>query len=118
MKQPVIFVKLFFSTFIRELFCKDFFSVFRTIIALCVLLSEEKSSRIRIRIYLLARRTLLWDILRLPSSCYRLCHSHAITSTGREPATLPYELLHRSSPHYALRHGDDSSVNKCRKNNF
>ena len=49
--------------------------------------------RIRIRIYLLARRNLLWDILRLPSSCRAalarpICHSHTMTRTGCEPATI------------------------------
>ena len=39
------------------------------------------------------------------SSTRPICHSHAMTNTGREPATINYALLHRSSPRYALRHG-------------
>ena len=41
-----------------------------------------------IMIYLLAHRNLLWDILRLPSSARPMCHSHTMTRTGREPATI------------------------------
>ena len=28
------------------------------------------------------------------NSARPICHSHAMTSTGREPATIPYALLH------------------------
>ena len=57
--------------------------------------------RIRIRIYLLARRNLLWDILR-QSSSRPVCHSRLWQ--GRGANQPPYALLHRSSPSYALRH--------------
>ena len=63
--------------------------------------------RIRIRIYLLARRNLLWDILRLPSSRRAALGLYVILTLwrGRGANQPPYALLHRSSPHYALRHG-------------
>ena len=61
----------------------------------------------RIRIYLLARKNLLWDILRLPNSSRAalgtICHSHAMTRTDANQPS--YALLHRSSPYYTLRHG-------------
>ena len=38
------------------------------------------------------------------SSARPICHSHAMTSTGREPATIIRIAAHRSSPRYALRH--------------
>ena len=38
------------------------------------------------------------------SSTRPICHSHAMTSTGREPATIRI-AAYRSSPCYALRHG-------------
>ena len=71
--------------------------------------------RIRIRIYLLARRNLLWDILRLPSSRRAALGLYVILTLWRgwganQP---PYALLHRSSLRYALRHGrrrDDSRL--------
>ena len=37
-----------------------------------------------------------------PSSVRPICHSHVMTNTGREPATI---LQHRSSLRYALRQG-------------
>ena len=62
---------------------------------------------IRIRIYLLARRNLLWDILRLPSSRRAVLGLYVILTLwqGRGANQPPYALLHRSSPRYALRHG-------------
>ena len=38
------------------------------------------------------------------SSARPICHSHIITSTGREPVTI-CNAAYRSSPHYALCHG-------------
>ena len=38
------------------------------------------------------------------SSARPVCQSHTMTSTGREPATIP-TAAYRSSQHYALRHG-------------
>ena len=38
------------------------------------------------------------------SSARPICHSHTMTSTGREPATICIAACW-SSPHYALRHG-------------
>ena len=38
------------------------------------------------------------------SSARPICHSHTMTSTGLEPATIRI-AAYRSSPHYALRHG-------------
>ena len=38
------------------------------------------------------------------SSARPICHSHAVTSTGREPTTIRI-AAYRSSPRYALRHG-------------
>ena len=38
------------------------------------------------------------------SSARPVCHSHTMTSTGREPATIRI-AAYRSSPRYALRHG-------------
>ena len=63
--------------------------------------------RIRIRIYLLARRNLLWDILRLPSSRRAALGLYVILTLwrGRGANQPPYALLHRSSPRYALCHG-------------
>ena len=68
------------------------------------------SIRIWIRIHLLACMNLLWDILRLPSSHraalgHPICHSCAMTSAGREPATTRI-AAYRSSPRYALCHGE------------
>ena len=63
--------------------------------------------RIRIRIYLLARRNLLWDILRLPSS-RRAALGLYVTLTlwrGRGANQPPYALLHRSSPRWDLNSG-------------
>ena len=62
--------------------------------------------RIRIRIYLLARRNLLWDILRLPSSRRAALGLYVILTLwrGRGANQPPYAPLHRSSPRYALRH--------------
>ena len=39
------------------------------------------------------------------SSARPICHSHALTSTGREPATIRIAAYSRNSPRYALRHG-------------
>ena len=56
------------------------------------LLFDLKRIRKRIRIHLLARRNLLWDILKLPSSRRAaLCLYvilHAMMSTGCEPTTI------------------------------
>ena len=38
------------------------------------------------------------------SSARPICHSHAMTRTGHEPATIRI-AAYRSSPRYALRHG-------------
>ena len=38
------------------------------------------------------------------SSARPMCHSHTMTNTGREPATIRI-AAYRSSPRYALRHG-------------
>ena len=38
------------------------------------------------------------------SSARPICHSHTMTRTGREPATIRI-AAYRSSPSYALRHG-------------
>ena len=38
------------------------------------------------------------------SSARPMCHSHTMTNTGREPATI-HIPAYRSSPRYALRHG-------------
>ena len=51
------------------------------------------------------------------SSARPMCHSHTMTNTGREPATIRI-AAYRSSPRYALRHGRNNSVNKCRKINL
>ena len=56
----------------------------------------------KIKIYSLAHRNLLWDILRLPSSrraALGLCHSHAMTNMGRELATI------RIAAYIGARHG-------------
>ena len=68
--------------------------------------------RIRIRIYLLARRNLLWDILRLPSSRRAALGLYVILTLWRARGTNqpPYALLHRSSPRYALHHGRRQSI--------
>ena len=60
-----------------------------------------------LRIYLLAHRNLLWDILRLPSSRRAALGLYVILTLrrGRGANQPPYALLHRSSPRYALRHG-------------
>ena len=62
--------------------------------------------RRRIRIYLLARRNLLWAILRLPSSRRAALGLYVILTLwrGRGANQPPYALLHRSSPRYALHH--------------
>ena len=38
------------------------------------------------------------------SSARPMCHSHTMTNTGREPATI-HIAAYRSSPRYALHHG-------------
>ena len=38
------------------------------------------------------------------SNARPICHSHAMTRTGREPTTIGI-AAYRSSPRYALRHG-------------
>ena len=38
------------------------------------------------------------------SSARPICHSHTMTNTGREPATIRI-AAYRNSPRYALRHG-------------
>ena len=40
---------------------------------------------------------------QLQSSARPICHSHTMTSTGREPATIRI-AAYRSLRHYALRH--------------
>ena len=42
---------------------------------------------------------------QLQSSARPICHSHAMTRTGREPATIRTAAYKWSSPRYALRHG-------------
>ena len=75
--------------------------------------------RIRIRIYLLARRNLLWDILRLPSSrraalgLYVILTLH-MTRTGRRPETIRI-AAYRSSPRYTLRHGRRGPISCMRE---
>ena len=66
--------------------------------------------RIRIKIYFLARRNLLWDILRLPSSRRAALGLYVILTVwrGRGANQPPYALLHTNSPRYALRHGNIS----------
>ena len=61
--------------------------------------------RIRIRVYLLSWRNLLWDILRLPSSRRAALGLYVMLTLwrGRGTNQPPYTLLHRSSPRYALR---------------
>ena len=62
---------------------------------------------LQIRIHLLACRNLLWDILRLPNSCRAALGLYVILTLWRARGAnqLPYALLHRSSPRYALHHG-------------
>ena len=69
--------------------------------------TQLRQVTIRIRIYLLARRNLLWDILRLPSSCSAALGLYVILTLWRIRGANqpPYTLLLRSSPRYALRHG-------------
>ena len=38
------------------------------------------------------------------SSARPLCHSHTMSSSGREPATIRIAAYNRSSPHYTLCH--------------
>ena len=49
--------------------------------------SSSSSSSLRIRIYLLAHRNLLWDIIMFQISFRAasrpICHSHAMTNMGR-----------------------------------
>ena len=68
--------------------------------------------RIRIRIYLLAGRNLLWDILRLPSSRRAALGLYVILTLWRTRGANqpPYASLHRSSPRYALRHGRRDNI--------
>ena len=65
------------------------------------------TTRIRIRIYLLAHRNLLLDILRLPSNRRAALGLYVILTLWRGwGANQPlYALLHRSSRCYAMRHG-------------
>ena len=60
-----------------------------------------------LRIHLLARRNLLWDIQRLPSSRRAALGLYVIFTLWRAPGTNqpPYALLHRSLPRYTLCHG-------------
>ena len=44
------------------------------------------------------------------SSARPMCHSHTMTNTGREPATIRI-AAYGSSPHYALRHGRRNALN-------
>ena len=44
------------------------------------------------------------------SSARPMCHSHTMTNTGREPATIRI-AAYRSSPRYALRHVFDTNAN-------
>ena len=62
---------------------------------------------IRIRIHLLARRNLLWDILRLPSSRRAALAYMLISRYDKDGARTSHHMLcciYWSSPHYALRH--------------
>ena len=45
------------------------------------------------------------------SSARPICHSHAMTSMGHEPATIRI-TAYRSSLHYALRHGKRHKMNR------
>ena len=58
-------------------------------------------TNIRIRIHLLARRNLLWDILRLPSSCRAALGLYVILTLwrGRGANQPPYALLHIGARH-------------------
>ena len=62
--------------------------------------------RIRIRIYSLARRNLLWDILRLLSSRRAVLGLYVILTLwrGRGANQPPYALAFRSSPFYTHCH--------------
>ena len=82
--------------------------------SLCLMVTMLVPLRIRIRIYLLARRNLLWDILRLPSSRRAALGLYVILTLwrGRGANQPPYALLHRSSPRYALRHGRRPLIEK------
>ena len=70
-------------------------------------LTHAVSKIIRIRIHLLARRNLLWDILRLPSSHRAALGLYVILTLWRAWGANqpPNALLHRSPPRYTLRHG-------------
>ena len=43
--------------------------------------------------------------LQISSSASLICHSHAMTRTGHEPATIRIAAQELSLPRYALRHG-------------
>ena len=51
------------------------------------------------------------------SSARPICHSHAMTRTGREPATIRI-AVYRSSPRYAMKQGLQSNKTKTRLHNF
>ena len=88
---------------------------------ICSYLSQSmrhnKYIRIRIRIHLL---TLLWDILRLPSSRRAALGLYVILILwrARDVKQPPYALLHRSSPCYALRHGRQHEAPSPLSSNF
>ena len=67
--------------------------------------------RIRIKIYLLAHRNLLWDILRLLSSHRAALGLYVILTLWQTWGAnqRPYALLHRNSACYALRHAIKSN---------
>ena len=67
---------------------------------------------IRIRIHLLARRNLLWDILRLPSSRRAMLGLYVIftlcmTSTGCEPATTHITASELAALRHCATEDDD-----------
>ena len=81
-------------------------------------MNEEIRIRIRIRIYLLACRNLLWDILRLPSS-RRVAlglYEYVILTLGRGANQPPYALLHmelaalRTAPRRRRDRGEEEDV--------
>ena len=57
----------------------------------------------------MARRNFVVGYSKAPEqpqdSARPICHSQAMTRTGREPATIRIAAYNRSLPSYALRHG-------------
>ena len=70
--------------------------------------ANNLQGRIRFMTHLLAHRNLLWDILRLPSSCRAALGLYVILTLwqarGHEPGTIRIAAAYRSSLCYALRH--------------